>query len=173
MTTRRTSEINKTNGPGTPLYRRITRKAASGDMKAMRGENCSQLMPPRARADLLSVLSVMEELGNELESASELFGSTPNQRIVLHLIRGHLEGRLITMTSLIGASRAPYATANRRIRDMQAAGLIDQRPRTATGKGFSLHPSVTLVEQWTQLAGRVRRLAGSHLSGGLSKATPD
>ena len=139
----------------------------------MRGENFNQLMPPRAKADMLSVLSFMEALGDELESSSELFASTPNLRITMHLIRGHLEGRLITMTSLIGASRAPYATANRRIKEMQEAGLIDQRPRTATGKSFSLHPSVQLLDQWTQLTSRVQRLANAQFGGAAASENSD
>ncbi|MFC6637504.1 hypothetical protein [Sulfitobacter sediminilitoris] len=122
---------------------------------------------------MLSVLSFMENLGDELENSSELFASTTNLRITMHLIRGHLEGRLTTMTSLIGASRAPYATANRRIKDMQEAGLIDQRPRTVTGKSFSLHPSVQLLDQWTQLTSRVQRLASSQFGGAAAAETSD
>ncbi|MBU0781769.1 MAG: extracellular solute-binding protein [Alphaproteobacteria bacterium] len=142
-------------------------------MNVMRGEHFNQLMPPRAKADMLRTLSFIEDLGDELENASALFASTPNLRISMHLIRGHLEGRLITMTSLIGASRAPYATANRRIKDMQEAGLIDQRPRTATGKSFSLHPSVVLLDQWTQLTNRVRRLATAQFGDAASSESAD
>ena len=139
----------------------------------MRGDNFNQLMPPQAKADMLSVLSFMENLGDELENASDLFASTPNLRISMHLIRGHLDGRLVTMTSLIGASRAPYATANRRIKDMQDVGLIDQRARTATGKSFSLHPSVLLLDQWTQLTHRVHRLATAQFGGAGSTEASD
>ena len=139
----------------------------------MRGENLNQLMPAQAKADMLVVLSFLDEFGDELESSSDLFAFTPNLRVSMHLIRGHLEGRLVTMTSLIGASRAPYATANRRIKDMQEAGLIDQRPRTATGKSFSLHPSVHLLDQWTQLTNRLHRLATAQFSGAASAEASD
>jgi multiple sugar transport system substrate-binding protein len=148
-------------------------KAAVEGMNAMSAENFNQLMPPQAKADLLSVLSFMEDLGDELENASDLFASTPNLRISMHLIRGHLEGRLVTMTSLIGASRAPYATANRRIKDMQEVGLIDQRVRTSTGKSFSLHPSVLLLDQWTQLTSRVHRLAAVQFGGAVPTEASD
>ena len=57
----------------------------------MRGEHFNQLMPPRAKADMLRTLSFIEDLGDELENASALFASTPNLRISMHLIRGHLE----------------------------------------------------------------------------------
>lgn len=42
---------------------------------------------------------------------------------------------------------------------MVESGLIDQRPRTKSGKSFSMHPSDKLLEQWSQMSGRVRRLA--------------
>ena len=173
MTIPRSSEMNKSRGRDQSRHRHNTRKAAAEGMNVMRGENFNQLMPPQAKADMLSVLSFMEDLGNELENSSDLFAATPNLRISMHLIRGHLEGRLVTITSLIGASRAPYATANRRIKDMQEAGLIDQRPRTATGKSFSLHPSMQLLDQWTQLTNRVQRLATAQFGGVATADTSD
>ncbi|MCB5200608.1 extracellular solute-binding protein [Loktanella sp. TSTF-M6] len=142
-------------------------------MNVMRGENFDLVVPPQVKADMVSVLSFMESLGDELESASDLFAASPNLRISMHLIRGHIEGRLVTMTSLIGASRAPYATANRRIKDMQEAGLIDQRPRTATGKSFSLHPSMALLDQWTQLTQRVQRLAVAQFGSSVAADVSD
>lgn len=164
----KSSEMNNSHGK-----RHYSGDAAVKDMNAMRGENFNQLIPPQAKADMLSVLSFMEDLGDELENSSDLFASTPNMHISMHLIRGHLEGRLTTITSLIGASRAPYATANRRIKDMQQAGLIDQRPRTSTGKSFSLHPSVLLLDQWTQLTNRVQRLATAQFGGAASTDSSD
>ena len=173
MTIKNSSEMDKSRGRGQSRHHHTKGKAAEEGMNVMRGENFNQLIPPQAKADMLSVLSFMEDLGDELETSSELFAPTPNLRITMHLIRGHLEGRLTTMTSLIGASRAPYATANRRIKDMQESGLIDQRPRTATGKSFSLHPSVQLLDQWTQLTSRVQRLAKSQFGGAAAAETSD
>ncbi len=56
--------------------------------------------------------------------------------MTLHLIRSHLEAKTVTPTSLIGASGVPYATATRRIGEMIENGLIDQRPRTRSGKSI-------------------------------------
>jgi multiple sugar transport system substrate-binding protein len=81
--------------------------------------------------------------------------------MTLLLLRGHLEGRVITATALIGTSRVPYATANRRLKEILDAGLIEQRPRTKTGKSFSMHPSETLIDQWSQLSSRVGRSVAS------------
>tara|TARA_R110002020_G_scaffold225869_2_gene436149 strand:+ start:7296 stop:9128 length:1833 start_codon:yes stop_codon:yes gene_type:complete len=173
MTIKKISQMNKSRGHGKSRRLHNNRKAAAEGMNVMREENFNKLIPPQAKAQMLSVLSFMENLGDELESSFELFAASPNLRITMHLIRGHLEGRLTTMTSLIGASRAPYATANRRIKDMQKVGLIDQRPRTTTGKSFSLHPSDQLLEQWTQLTGRVHRLASSEFGGATTEEAAD
>ena len=79
-----------------------------------------------------------------------------------YLVQRHLEAKAVTPTSLIGASGVPYATATRRIKEMVDSGLIEQRPRTASGRSFSLHPSADMLESWTQFSGRVRRLAAHH-----------
>ncbi|MHA3977067.1 ABC transporter substrate-binding protein [Halovulum sp. GXIMD14794] len=122
-----------------------------------------------APADSLDMIAFLEDLGNELEDTTELFVPNPFYRMALHLMRAHYEGKIVTPTALIGASRVPYATANRRLRDMVDADMIEQRPRTATGKSVSLHPSEKLIDQWMALSGRVRRIAEARF-GGQAKA---
>ncbi|MDX1742535.1 MAG: sugar ABC transporter substrate-binding protein [Ruegeria sp.] len=131
----------------------------------MQGHNDSHLVSPEAKSEMLRVVSFMDDFGDEVESSLELFEPNPYLRMALHLIRGHLEAKIVTPTSLIGASRVPYATANRRLKEMIEAGLIEQRPRTKSGKSFSMHPSQKLLEQWVQLSGRVERLAETQFGG--------
>ncbi len=108
---------------------------------------------------LLNVVAFLEEFGEELEDAIDIFEPNPSFRMALHLIRSHLEAKIVTPTSLIGASGVPYATATRRVKEMIENGLIDQRSRTRSGKTFSMHPSEKLLESWMQLTGRLQRLA--------------
>jgi multiple sugar transport system substrate-binding protein len=115
--------------------------------------------------DAIDMLSFIEDVSDELEGSVELVSSNPVLRMALHSLRGHFEARVVTATSLIGASGVPYATANRRVKEMIAAGLIEQRPRTDTGKSFSIHPSEKLLMQWAQVSGRVRRLAETRFAG--------
>lgn len=164
------SKTNKSRKLPKPKLGETQRKVRSGEMNAMRGDNFNQLIPPQAKAEMLLVISFMEDFGDELENFSETFAASPNLRIAMHLIRGHLEGKVTTLTSLISASRAPYATANRRVRDMLDAGMIEQRARTNTGKSFSLHPSEKFLERWSQLSGRVSRLATKQFGGEGSPA---
>ncbi|MCR8827805.1 ABC transporter substrate-binding protein [Pseudosulfitobacter koreensis] len=114
-----------------------------------------------ALTEMLDILSFVEELSDELESILDVMAPNPHLRMAIHLIRGHLEGKAITPTSLINSSDVPYATATRRMKEMQEAGLIEQRARTKTGKSFSVHPSEKLLGQWKLISGRVGRLAES------------
>ncbi len=134
-------------------------------MTAMSAKSEQPMHASLATGDLLRILSFLEHCNDELETAVDLHDPNPVFRMALYAIKGHLEARVMTPTSLIAASNVPYATANRRLRDMVEAGLIDQRPRTKSGKSFSMHPSEKLLEQWSQMSGRVRRLAEATFGG--------
>jgi len=121
-------------------------------------------------SEMLEVVAFVESLEDELEATLESYAPDATLRMAMSLLRGHLEARVMTPTSLIGASRAPYATATRRLKAMIAAGLIEQRPRTRTGKTYTLHPSEQLLEMGMGLAGRMRRLVDSHFA---AAPTPD
>lgn len=110
-------------------------------------------------ADLVDVMDFLDELTIETSAAFELSSPDPYFRMAMHLIKHHLQARPVTATSLAAASGMPYATAKRRIAEMLDTGLIEQRPRTATGKSFSLHPSDALINDFSAYLGRVRRLA--------------
>ncbi|MCF8516845.1 MAG: extracellular solute-binding protein [Rhodobacteraceae bacterium] len=112
-----------------------------------------------SQTDMLEVLSFLEEFSDELEGALDIFAPNPYLHITLHLLQSHFDGKTVTPTSLISSSRVPYATANRRMKEMVDDGLIELRPRTRTGKSFSMHPSEKLLAQWMQLCSRLRRLA--------------
>ena len=150
----------ETDVRGPSSGRRGTGTARAMNMPARQFE--TQAEPRFGELDMIAFL---EDFGDELEHTTELFVPNPVYRMALFLMRAHLEGRIVTPTALIGASRVPYATATRRLKDMIEAGMIEQRPRTATGKSVSLHPSPRLADQWTALSGRVRRLAEDRFGG--------
>ncbi len=147
------------------LSGRASRKPKPNPMNVMSGDTMARFVPPKAKTEMLQTIAFLDELGDELEDMIDLSSPNPNLRIVLSLMRGHLEGKVATATSLIGASRAPYATANRRLKELVSAGLIEQRPRTKTGKSYSMHPSETLLDRWSQLSSRVQRLTSSRYGG--------
>ncbi|MCF3975019.1 extracellular solute-binding protein [Paracoccus salsus] len=128
----------------------------------MAGQTYGGPVAPEAGDDTRVMLSFLEEFSDELEDALDIVAPNAHLRMMLHLLQGHFDGKTITPTSLIGASRVPYATASRRMKEMIEDGLIEQRPRTPTGRSYSVHPSDKLLAQWMQLSGRARRLAERH-----------
>ena len=155
--------------PGTDRQRR---PGAGRLSKSREGAGkAAPTMPPKMESEALTALEFLEGLTAELEGTVEFYAPNPIFRMSLNLIRSHHTGRTVTPTSLIGASGVPYATATRRLRDMMDAGMIKTRPRTASGKSQSLHPSGSMLEMWARLSGRVRRL--SEQSFGAAEAAED
>lgn len=109
--------------------------------------------------DLLNVIGFLQAFNSEVDTALETTAPNPYLNMAMHLVRNHLEGKTVTASALVAASEVPYATARRKMEEMLAAGIIEQRPRTKTGKTFSLHPSETLLASWTQFSERILRLA--------------
>lgn len=153
---------------------RQQRTRANSKMNVMRGHTQSSATSPQAKPGAVEVLAFLEDLSDELDDALDIGTPNAHLRMALHLLKGHFDAKTVTPTSLISASHVPYATANRRLKEMIEAGLIEQRPRTTTGKSFSMHPSETLLSQWMQLTGRVRRLAEVQFGGeGAAQDTQD
>lgn len=154
---------NSDNAAGPNTRHPIKRHAAT--MNAVGRHNQGNLVSPQAQTDTLEILSFLDEFSDELEDALDILAPNAHLRMVLHLLQGNFAAKTVTPTSLISASRVPYATANRRMKEMIDDGLIEMRARTRTGKSFSMHPSEKLLAQWMQLSGRLRRLAASRFGG--------
>lgn len=161
MTQRDSSKMDAANGPhGHPNINKKTQA-----MNDMGGHDRHSPAAPLAQPEAVQILSFLEAFSDEVEGALDLVAPNAHLRMMMHLLQGHLDGKTVTPTSLIGASRVPYATANRRLKEMVDAGLIEQRPRTVTGKSFSMHPSESMIETWMQLSGRLRRLGETTFGG--------
>ena len=115
--------------------------------------------PAKNSVEMLEVTGFLEAFTSEVDAALELSTPNPYLNMATHLIRNHLEGKTVTASALVAASGVPYATGTRKLSDMVNSGLVEQRPRTKTGKSFSLHPSAALLHSWGQVADRIKRLA--------------
>ncbi|MFO1061577.1 MAG: extracellular solute-binding protein [Dongiaceae bacterium] len=109
----------------------------------------------------MRLLDLAERIEAEGEAALALKQGYREMRMVLHLVRSHLSGQLVTSSSLAAASGLSYGTAMRAIEDMLRRGLLLKRPRTATGRSFSLHPSATLLARWQDYARRIRGMVAA------------
>src|SRR6056297_3571166 len=109
-----------------------------------------------------AVTTFLDEVLVETEAVLDPLPTNPNLNMILHLIRSHLQGKTVTPTGLVAAGRVPYATGMRKLAELQAAGLIEERPRGPKSKRVTLHPSESLLQRWTGLAGEIARI-GQHL----------
>ena len=152
------------NRPETPSTRDGQRSVLMQDILKTATSNAHETVDQAdAGASDVDVLNFLQAFNGELESALSMSSSNPFLNMTIFLIRSHTDGRLVTASTLIAASDVPYATGRRKMGEMVASGLIEQRPRTKSGKTFSLHPSLALLDNWGQFADRIVRLAGQHL----------
>ena len=120
--------------------------------------------PPRdwsSSMEMLRVIDFVADFDAEAKRHLPLGAGMRELRIILHLVRNHFTGKLTTVSSLAKGSSLSYGTALRAIEALTAAGYIDRRPRTGTGKSFSLHPSIRLLQRWQVFARSARRLGTS------------
>ncbi len=108
-------------------------------------------------------LDFIDALGNEADQVLSLKRGYDETRLITTLLRNHLQGKLTTTSILADASGLGYGTAIRAIASIEERGLLIRRPRTKTGKSFSLHPSDKLIGEWQDYARRVRGAISSTL----------
>lgn len=110
--------------------------------------------------ELSRIIDFLEQV--EFETEQELGVKRGNQELgmLAFLMRNHLAGRQSTQTALIEASGLSYGTALRVLQDLVDRGAVVKRPRTKTGKSFSLHPSADHIKQWKALSRRIKGIVG-------------
>ena len=72
-------------------------------------------------------------------------------KIYSFLFKNFYEDKLVTQSSLAMASGLSRATGNRKIINLIKEKKIIQKPRTKSGKSFSLHPSIELQDSFLNL----------------------
>ncbi|PZX39451.1 multiple sugar transport system substrate-binding protein [Roseinatronobacter thiooxidans] len=140
------------------------RKSADVRMGNIQKENFSKAsgtgrgQARAGQAALPAALAFVDTLSAEIDTALEIAEPNPHLNMVAALLQAHLSGKIITATMLISASGVPYATARRKLQQLQDCGFIEQRARTRSGRSFSLHPTERLMNNWLQLSDRILRL---------------
>ncbi|MBB3192613.1 ABC transporter substrate-binding protein [Halomonas cerina] len=114
--------------------------------------------PKLSTTELARFIDFIEKFEEETERSLSISPGYREMRMMLHVMRNHLVGRLTTPTSLADASGLSYGTAKRGIESLLERGLLLSRPRTKSGKTVSLHPSTAMIEEWEAYAGRIRAL---------------
>lgn len=112
------------------------------------------------REELLRVLSFAGSLRKLSEEQTSLASVDARWNIIAYAMNRHFEGKMLTITSLADAAGVPYGTAMRRIGELIDEGLLLRRPRSKSGKSFSLHPTRALITQFEVFASEFKRTVG-------------
>ncbi len=93
----------------------------------------------------------------------------PYWNITSALVRAHLTGRPMTISTLAQLSGTPYATGLRKIAAMERRGQILRKTVGASGRSFTLHPSTELLRDFTAHAAEVKSVVARTIGLGAGK----
>lgn len=113
------------------------------------------------REEMLRILDFVESNRELSEKRTSLTTVDPRWNIVAYAMRRHLEGKLLTVTSAANAAEVPYGTAMRRISELIDEGLLHKRPKSRSGKSFSLHPTRRLIVEFESFAMQLKTMVGN------------
>ncbi len=113
------------------------------------------------RQELLRILSFMDETKLISEKRTALSAVDARWNIISYAMQRHLEGKLLTITSAAMAADVPYGTAMRRVSELLETGFLLKRPRSKSGKSFSLHPTRKLIDEFESFAMQLKTMVGT------------
>ena len=108
--------------------------------------------------ELLRIITFLERMRTPYDKLLGAAEPDPNWNIILYLMKKHLRGEDVTLSSLASAADVPFASAMRRIHKLIENGDIQLRQRGITGKSHYLEPSRKLAIGFTDYAVKVKGL---------------
>ena len=108
--------------------------------------------------ELLRIITFLERMRAPYDDRMPAAEPDANWNIVLFLMKSHLRGESITMSSLASASKVPFASAMRRIHKLIEEGEIELRDRTGTKKSHFIVPGPKLKSHFVEYACQVKAL---------------
>ena len=113
------------------------------------------------REEMLRILDFIDSTRELSLLSTKLSTIDARWNIISYAMRRHLDGKLLTVTSLAMASGVPYGTAMRRIGDLVDEGFLIKRPRSRSGRSFSLHPTRQLISEFESFAMQFKVMVGT------------
>jgi multiple sugar transport system substrate-binding protein len=123
--------------------------------------------------ELLRVIDFVVETRGPLHELMAHSDPDPLWNLTSFLMRNEILGTPVTLAGLIQVTGLPYSTSRRLVRSLIASGYIVKRPRTKSGKSFTLHPSEDLQKTFRAYGGRIKSLIARTLGMRPSKETED
>src|SRR3984885_11071631 len=108
--------------------------------------------------ELLRIIAFLERVRQPFQELVPIAEEDATWNLLLFLIRNHLTGTPVAISTLASVAKAPHATAMRRIHALIERGDILQDQLGEGSKRFKLRPSDALLESFVQYARRIKFL---------------
>jgi multiple sugar transport system substrate-binding protein len=108
--------------------------------------------------ELLRIIAFLERVRLPFQELVPVAEEDATWNMLLFLIRNHITGAPVAISTLASVAKVPHATAMRRIHALMESGHIVAKTASDTGKRFKLAPSEALMDSFTQYARRIKFL---------------
>ena len=108
--------------------------------------------------ELLRIITFLERVRLPFQELVPIAEEDASWNMLLYLIRNHLTGTPVAISTLASVAKVPHATAMRRIHALIERGDIVTKNASETGKRFLLLPSEPLLESFIQYARKIKFL---------------
>ena len=108
--------------------------------------------------ELLRIIAFLERVRQPFQDLVPIAEEDATWNLLLFLIKNHLTGTPVAISTLASVAKAPHATAMRRIHALIESGDILQDPLCEGSKRYKLRPSEALLESFIQYARKIKFL---------------
>ena len=108
--------------------------------------------------ELLRIIAFLERVRQPFQELVPIAEEDATWNMLLFLIKNHLNGTPVGISTLASVAKVPHATAMRRIHALMERGDIVAKPITETGRRVKLLPSEALLENFIRYARKIKSL---------------
>ena len=108
--------------------------------------------------ELLRIIAFLERVRLPFQELVPIAEEDATWNMLLFLIKNHLTGTPVTISTLASVAKVPHATAMRRIHELIETGHVETKCLADGGKRFRLLPSGALLESFIQYARKIKYL---------------
>jgi multiple sugar transport system substrate-binding protein len=108
--------------------------------------------------ELLRIIAFLERVRVPFQELIPIAEEDATWNMLLYLIKNHLTGTPVTLSTLATVAKVPHATAMRRIQRLIETGEIVTKSVSDSGKRLKLLPSEALLDSFIQYARKIKSL---------------
>src|SRR4051794_19922279 len=108
--------------------------------------------------ELLRIIAFLDRVRMPFQELVPVAEEDATWNMLLFLVRNHITGNAVAISTLASVAKVPHATAMRRIHALIEIGHIVAKAVSETGKRFRLAPSDELMDSFTQYARKIKFL---------------